>query len=182
MAKQVHSLDSLAGLLDKKASVNEDLLLELSTPSISQKKAQAAKKELSNQVEMTLGLVKKIDFPTKKDLEMFKEYCRNFAAFLLVTEENNAKYREVFLKLVDLLIILAPSYKAEIRALRNEFKTEGAYVSRLGFKWDDLKRPFIADKFTNTFLMTEISRNEVSEKSEPEVVEKIVEKIVEKER
>ena len=119
MAKQVHSLDSLGDLLDKKVSVNEALLFDLSTPGISHKKWQLARKDLSNQIETALGLVKKLDFPTIKDLEMFKEYCRNFAAFLLITEEDNAKYSEVFLKLVDLLIILAPSFKTELRALRN---------------------------------------------------------------
>jgi len=185
MAQKNTPLESLGSLLQQKTNVNDELFCDLSDAGLPSPRRQRANKELKSRVEVAMGMSAKVDFPSAEDMVRFKEYCRNFAAFLLVTDVSEPMFRDVFLRLIDLLLVLAPSFKTELRGVRNSFKAERAYVSQLGFGWEDLKLPFIPDRFTNAFLTTEISVKPLPER-ETVVVEKeiIVEKevVVEKEK
>ena len=179
MARSVSSLQDLGDLMKKVSNVDDDIFAILSNASSSTKAKDKARKQLAGTVDYTYQSLKESPslcfVGTNAE---YKDYCRNFAAFLLISDPQDEMYRLVFLKLNEILQLITPSFKTELRALRREFMGEKAYVRELGYNWDDLKRPFIADRFVNSYLKTVISVT-----AEPEIVyiEKEVEKVVVKE-
>lgn len=188
MSLKSSSFGDLSALIDQSTCADEEVFVVLSN-SLSDKGKEKAKDRLRRSVSATLDTLS----GGQGDLGQAKhsdntDYCRNLGAFLLTFDEKDKQYRDVFNGLLNLLEKVAPSFKTDIRSLRNRYGQARSHVSGYSITWEDIRTPFIIDRFANKLMGTEISIDPEpnivyveKEKIVVKEVEKVVEKVVIKE-
>lgn len=156
-------ITSLQGL--SSVHISEDEIDNISDVFTSKKNIRRRKDEQRNLSSRIDDVLKKLSLLNKTKVLAhnwcieFTEYARLLAAYLLAFQEereSESKYREVFLSLAYVLQMVAPSSKGELRDLRSMAKSEDSRILSLGFSWQDLKSPFVAEQFVRRFLNSDI--------------------------
>ena len=176
MSGKLTSFGQLKEAINDLPRVKSSLFTTLSDDKASNSSKRLASEELEKKINLILSIVEDKSFLFGlESKEVYNDYCRNLAAFLIVWPDAELS-RRCMLALEILLENMAPSFKPGMRAVKKQIKNKGV-INRLGFKWDDLKLPFSADKLASAY-----SETIISEIVEPQVIieEKLVVKEVEK--